>query len=104
VHIRVVEEEYSSEWASMFPTFAIHKKKGTIRTATDFRKNSNQLVVETINVTLFLFQRLGNMKQSVTWMVFPLLLGFYHIKLDADSQKLCTNTKAYLWVSTLSGS
>jgi hypothetical protein len=38
VDIGVLEEEYSSEWAS--PSFAIPKKNGiaTIRVVTDFRK------------------------------------------------------------------
>jgi hypothetical protein len=41
-------------------------------------------------------------------------MGYYHIKLDADAQKLCiivfprqmdnTNTNAYPWVSRLSDS
>jgi hypothetical protein len=34
--IGVLEEDYSSEWAS--PSFAIPKKNGTIRVVTDFRK------------------------------------------------------------------
>jgi hypothetical protein len=38
VDIGVLEEEYSSEWASIFPSFAIPKKNGTIRVVTDFRK------------------------------------------------------------------
>jgi hypothetical protein len=36
VDIGVLEEDYSSEWAS--PSFAIPKKNGTIRIVTDFRK------------------------------------------------------------------
>jgi hypothetical protein len=36
VDIRVLEEDYSSEWDS--PSFANPKKKGTIRVVTDFRK------------------------------------------------------------------
>jgi hypothetical protein len=36
VDIGVLEEDYSSEWAS--PSFAITKKNGTIRVVTDFRK------------------------------------------------------------------
>jgi hypothetical protein len=47
VDIGVLEEDYSSEWASRIPSFAIPKKKGTIRVVTDFRKNSTQLIVET---------------------------------------------------------
>jgi hypothetical protein len=41
VDIGVIEEDYSSEWASGFPSFAIPKKNGesnTIRVVTDFRK------------------------------------------------------------------
>jgi hypothetical protein len=41
VDIGVLEEDYSSEWASYFPSFAIPKKKNgrsTIRVVTDFRK------------------------------------------------------------------
>jgi hypothetical protein len=40
VDIGVLVEDYSSEWASSFPSFAISKKNGrsTIRVVTDFRK------------------------------------------------------------------
>jgi hypothetical protein len=39
VEIRLLEEDYSSEWASCSPKFAIPKKKGSssIRVVTDFR-------------------------------------------------------------------
>jgi hypothetical protein len=47
VDIGVLEEDYSSEWVSLVPSFAIPKKNGTIRVVTDFRKNSIQLIVET---------------------------------------------------------
>jgi hypothetical protein len=35
VDIGVLEEDYSSEWASYFPSFGIPKKNGTIRVVTD---------------------------------------------------------------------
>jgi hypothetical protein len=40
VDIGVLEEDYSSEWASYSPSFEIPKKNGirTIRVVTDFRK------------------------------------------------------------------
>jgi hypothetical protein len=38
VDIGVLEEDYSSEWASLFRKFGIPKKNGTIRVVTDFRK------------------------------------------------------------------
>jgi hypothetical protein len=34
----LLEEDYSSEWDSISPSFAIPKKNGTIRVVTDFRK------------------------------------------------------------------
>jgi hypothetical protein len=39
VYIGILEEDYSSEWAFMCPSFAIPKKNGseTIRVVTDFR-------------------------------------------------------------------
>jgi hypothetical protein len=36
--IGVLEEDCSSEWASVFPSFAIPKKNGTIRVVTDLMK------------------------------------------------------------------
>jgi hypothetical protein len=47
VDIGVFEEDYSSEWASICPSFAIPKKSGTMRVVTDFRKSTTQLIVET---------------------------------------------------------
>jgi hypothetical protein len=38
VDIEILEEDYSSEWDSCVPSFAICKKNGTIRVFTDFRK------------------------------------------------------------------
>jgi hypothetical protein len=45
VDIGVLEEDYSSEWAS--PTFAIPKNE-TIRVVTDFRKNNHQLFLKVL--------------------------------------------------------
>jgi hypothetical protein len=40
VDIEVLEEmpDYSSEWASLCPSFTIPKKNGSLRVVTDFRK------------------------------------------------------------------
>jgi hypothetical protein len=46
VDIGVLEEDYSSEWAS--PSFAIPKKNGTIRVVTNFRK-LNLLLKHTVS-------------------------------------------------------
>jgi hypothetical protein len=47
VDIGVLEEDYSSEWVSIFPSSAIPKKNGTIKLVVDFRKNKAQLIVKT---------------------------------------------------------
>jgi hypothetical protein len=47
VEIEVLKEDYSSEWVSFVPSFAIPKKNRTIRVVTDFRKNTIQLIGET---------------------------------------------------------
>jgi hypothetical protein len=47
VDIGVLEEDYSSEWASCIPSFSIPKKNRAVRVFTDFRKKSTQLIVET---------------------------------------------------------
>jgi hypothetical protein len=49
VDIEVLEEDYFSEWS--FPSFEIPKKNVTIRVFTDFRKHSNQLIVETLPIS-----------------------------------------------------
>ena len=87
VDIGVLEEDYTSEWAS--PTFAIAKKNGTIRVVSDFRK---------LNALLkrhpFPIPKIGDMIRSMEGFTFAtaldLNMGYYHIKLDADAQKLCT--------------
>jgi hypothetical protein len=91
VDIGVLEEEYSSESPSIFPTIAIPKKSGsiTIRVVTDFRK---------LNLLLkrhpFPVPKIGDM---IRWMegftfasALDLNMGYYQIKFDADAQTLCT--------------
>jgi hypothetical protein len=83
VDIRVIEEDYSSEWASRVPSFAISKKYGTIRVVTDFRK---------LNLLLkrhpFPIPKIGDMICSMEGFTFVLVLDlnmeYYHIKLDAE--------------------
>jgi hypothetical protein len=93
VDIGVLEQDYSYEWASCTPSFAIHKKNGTIRIFTDFRK---------LNLLLkrhpFPNSKIGGMIRSMEGFYFDSVLdlnmGYYQIKFDADadadSQKLCT--------------
>jgi hypothetical protein len=60
VDIGVLEVNYSSEWDSIYPSFAIPKKngEGTIRVVTDFRK-LNLFLRQMMSPIHFLFQRLG---------------------------------------------
>jgi hypothetical protein len=54
----VLEEDYSSEWAPVFPSFAITKKNGSaiIRVVTDFRK-----------LNLLLKHRMSTISYSKDW-------------------------------------
>jgi hypothetical protein len=90
VDIGILEEDYTSEWA--FPTFAIAKKNGTIRVVSDFRKLNSLLKHHPFPVP-----KIGDMIRFMEGFAFATALDFnmansyYHIKLDADAQKLCTN-------------
>jgi hypothetical protein len=87
--IGILEEDYSSEWTSMYPSFAIPKKNGTIRVVTDFRKLNLLLKRHPFPIT-----KIRDMIRSMEGFTFvsalDLNMGYYHIKLDADAQKLCT--------------
>jgi hypothetical protein len=91
VDIGVLEEDYSSEWASLFPSFAIPKKNGTIRVVTDFRKLN--LLLKRYSFPIPKIGK-GDMIRSMEGFTFAsasdLNMGYYHIKLDGDAQKLCT--------------
>jgi hypothetical protein len=84
-----IEEDYSSEWASSSPSFAIPKKNGTIRAVTDFRK-----LILLLKRHPFPISKIGDMIRSMEGFTFAsaldLNMGYNHIKLDADAQKLCT--------------
>jgi hypothetical protein len=87
VDIRVLGEDYASEWAS--PTFAIPQKNGTIRVVSDFRKLNSLLKRHP-----FPIPKIGDMIRSMEGFTFAtaldLNMGYYRIKLDADAQRLCT--------------
>jgi Reverse transcriptase (RNA-dependent DNA polymerase) len=89
VDIGVLEEDYTSEWAS--PSFAIAKKNGTISVVSDFRKLNSLLQRHP-----FPIPKIGHMIKYMEGFTFTfataldLNMGYYHINLDADAQKLCT--------------
>jgi hypothetical protein len=91
VDIGVLEEDYSSEWAS--PSFEIYKKSraATIRAVTDFRKHN---LLSKQRCHPFSIPKIGGMIRSMEGFTFfsalDLNMGYYHIKLDADAQKLYT--------------
>ena len=83
VEIGVLEEDYTSEWASS--TYIISK----IRVVSDFRKLNSLLKRHP-----FPIPKIGDMIHSMEGFTFAtaldLNMGYYHIKLDADAQRLCT--------------
>jgi hypothetical protein len=60
VDIGVLEEDYSSEWASKCPSFEIPKKNGTIRVVTNSRK-----------LKLLLKRRMSPISYSKDWRYDP---------------------------------
>jgi hypothetical protein len=93
VDIGVLEEDYSSEWASCFPSFAISKENGTIRVVNDFRKLNLLLKHPMSPISIAKIEDMIRSMEGFTFAsVLDLNMGYYHIKLDddADAQKLCT--------------
>jgi hypothetical protein len=87
VDIGVLEEDYSSEWASILPLFPFPKKNGTIRVVTDFRKLNLLLKPRMSHIS---YLKIGNMIRSMEGFTFAsalyLNMGYYHIKLGADAK------------------
>jgi hypothetical protein len=89
VDIGVLEEDYSSEWAS--PSFAIPKKNGTIIVVTDFRKLNLLLKRHPFPIPKIQHRDMIRSMEGFTFAsALDVNTGYYHIKLDADAQKLCT--------------
>jgi hypothetical protein len=108
VDIGVLEEDYTSGWAS--PTFAIAKENGTIRVVSDFRKLNSLLKHHP-----FPIPKIGDVIRSMEGFTFATALdlsmanSYYHIKLDVDAQIFAllyflgesTSISAYPWGSKL---
>jgi hypothetical protein len=75
-----------------FPSFAIPKKNGTIRVVTDFSDFRKLDLL--LKHPPFPIPKIGDMIRSMEGFfiasVLDLNMGYYHSKLDADAQKLCT--------------
>ena len=83
----VLKWEGDSEWAS--PTFIIPKPNGTVRFISDFREVNKRLrrkpwPIPKISTVL---QELEGFRWATS---LDLNMGYYTIRLDPDSQKICT--------------
>ena len=76
-----------SQWGA--PCFAIPKKDGTIRFISDFRELNKR-----VKRTPFPLPKIQDMLLKMEGFQYAtsldLNMGYYHIKLDPDSRKLCT--------------
>ena len=87
VLLGAIERQYDSEWAS--PTCIIPKPNKTVRFVTDFREANKRLVRKP-----FPLPKITTILQEVEGFRYAtsldLNMGYYTIRLDADSQKICT--------------
>jgi hypothetical protein len=95
VEFRVLQEDYSSEWASLFPSFAIPKKNRTIRQYELLPISGSSSYCWNIECQPFPTPKIGkvdmvcSMEGSTSASALYLKMGYYHIKIDADAQTLC---------------
>jgi len=87
VEIGVLRKVNNSDFSS--PTFIIPKKNGTVRLVSDFRKLNTMLKRRPYPIP-----HISHMLQELQKFSFAtsldLNMGYYTLRLDSDSQKLCT--------------
>lgn len=85
--IDVFEKNHDSEWAA--PTFVQPKKTGDVRILTDFRRLNAVIKRKPFPLPKIsdILQKLSGFKWATA---IDLSMGYYHIPLDEESQKLCT--------------
>ena len=87
--IGVLKRSHDSEWAA--PMFIQPKKTGDVRVLVDFRRLNDMILRKP-----FPLPKIQDMLQSLSGFTYAtaidLSMGYYHIPLDAASQKLCTMT------------
>ena len=87
IELGVVEFQPGLEWAS--PSFIIPKKDGTVHMMTDFREVHKQLFRKP-----FPLPKIGTVLQDLDGFTYAttldLNMGYYTIRLDPDSSKICT--------------
>ena len=85
--IGVLKRQPTSEWAS--PTFIIPKKNKQVRFISDFREVNKRIVR-----TPFPIPKISTVLQEMEGFTYAsaldLNMGYYTIRLDPDSQKICT--------------
>jgi len=87
VQIGVLRKINHSEWGS--PTFIIPKKDGSVRFISDFRELNKRIKRKPFPIPKI--QDLMLKLEGFTYGTsLDLNMGYYHIKLDPNSRKLCT--------------
>ena len=87
VQVGVLKRVNHSEWAA--PTFIIPKKDGKVRFVSDFRelnKRIRRMPYPVPNIQDMLL----NLEGFQYATALDLNMGYYHVRLDPDSRKLCT--------------
>jgi hypothetical protein len=87
IDIRVFNKNSDSEWAA--PTFIQPKKTGDVRILTDFRRLNDMIKRKPFPLPKIsdLLRKLSGFKYATA---IDLSMGYYHIPLDMEAQKLCT--------------
>jgi hypothetical protein len=85
--IDVFNRSSDSEWAA--PTFVQEKKTGDVRILTDFRRLNAHIKRKPFPLPKIsdLLRKLSGSKYATA---IDLSIGYYHIPLDLEAQKLCT--------------
>jgi hypothetical protein len=85
--IDVFNRSSDSEWAT--PKFMQAKKTGDVRILTDFRRLNAQIKRKPFTLPNMsdMLRKLSGFKYAT---VIDLIMGYYHIPLDLEAQKLCT--------------
>jgi hypothetical protein len=88
VAIGVLEEDYSSAWASLLPIFVIAKKHGTTIEVTNSSKLNSLMKYHPFSIL-----KIGHIILCMQGFIFitdlDLNMEDYHIQLGADVQNLC---------------
>ena len=85
--VGVLKRVNRSEWAA--PTFIIPKKDGKVRFISDFRE-LNKRIVRTPYPIPNIQEMMLNLDGFQYATALDLNMGYYHVRLDPDSRKLCT--------------